>query len=1597
VIALPPSPTPPAAEEPQVVHALPGRLRVHLPAWAGRGTRQIEMRLRQLPGVRKAQANGFTGNVLVEFDPQATGPGAILTALRSAESQTATAPAEEPPLPPVIEERHGLLRRLHIPVRGLDRDPHLARRVVQRLARLGARVVAKPLTGRVMVEFREHEIELEEILCEIVHLELPPLPGEDRPTHPLDPGPLLQSAVRVAGAGLGLAFIAARQLTGRAFPRAHTFATAAGVVSLVNGFPVIRNGLRRLLGRDAADLTASATGLVTNSLAGSPFNLLLGGAEAMRLLTEVVARRGAWRRYADRLEHAASVEPGVVVRLEAGDRPPCRALVIEGTGTAIGPDGHPVPLRPGGEVDGGAVLAGGPFALELLGGPAFTPEPRPAPPPATVFSRYLSVVAPASLGYAGLKALLGRSFGQGFLGMLLMNPRAAVAGRDAASLGAAARVMRAGVTVVGTRPNRGIRLPGVLLLDGPRLLTDGLEVAGLFPLVEEAEPTELLELAAGVAAASGSPWGPVFPQGRSVAAEEGAFDGIEATARVRGCRYALGPPLAPADVPVRIRSRHKEDYLILLRDAAGRPLAALGLRPRLAPGAAELVQACHRHGVKLGLVAPAATDPVRGLARRVGVRLVRDEAAVTAVRRWQEAGALVALATDSPRSAEAVEACDLAIGLAEGRTTRFAARVDLLAPDLKAVAAVIEAGALRELAVRDGVVFSALGNIFGAIDGLRNRPGIRRASWPMNIASAAALVASWLRLRGGARPRATLAHLTDPKPERWGRRPVAEVLHHFKTGADGLTTAEAARRRRRAAPKARRHELLAAVLDQLRYPMTGILAAGAGASLVLGAPLDAAIIAATVAVNVAVGAWQERQAGHTAEALEKLGAASARVLRDGKPVEVPSGEVVPGDVLLLASGDRVAADARVLDAAGLEVDEAALTGESLPVPKFPDEAPPDARVVLEGSGVVTGTGKAVAVAVGLDTRLGSTALALSLDEPRPSPLGARLGQIFRVSLPIAVGGGALAALTGWLRGQGLYAQLAIGASVALSVIPEGLPLMAGVGEAAVARRLAGRRALVHRLSAVEALGRVDVVCTDKTGTLTQGRLALRLVADADREAWLPGDLPADLRNTLLTAARACPHPDAPGVAAHPTDLAVIRAAQEVGLGEELRAARSAEVPFDPVRSFHATAVRGRLCVKGAPEALVPRCTRLRRRGTDRPLGATGAEKLLERAHWLAGQGLRVLMVAEGPPGTAPDQPQGLTALGFVGMQDPLRPGVAEAVERCRLAGVRVMMLTGDHPATARAIARDAGLGVSDEGLLTGADIAELHNGDLDRRIGQAVVIARATPLDKLRIVESLQRLGHTVAMTGDGVNDAPALRLADVGVAMGRGGTEVARQAAAVVLADDDFPTLVEAFVEGRGFWQNMRRSIGLLLGGNLGEASLVVGAGVLGLGPALSARQVLFVNLVTDALPALAVVLQRPSHRDLAGLAREGAAALDATLKHDIWRRGVVTAAPALAAFALAGGGPQASTVAFTGIVANQLTQTLNAGIVEGRLSRSVVGAVASSGGLLLSTLAVPPLRRALGLAVPTPLSVGLVGAGALATFLLDRTVPLLRSPPVA
>jgi cation-transporting P-type ATPase I len=1572
----------------EVLHSSLGRLRVHLADWPLRRGADLAARLRRVEGVRRVDTNHLTQNVLVVYDPERTTAEALLNVLPDALSAAQMSP-------PAALNPSGTLRQETIPVPGLDRDPHLGARLVETLQKvLGVRAHVSLLTAQIHVAYDHTRVRLDEIVHAVASLRPPEDTGEDSPRHPLDPNPLRDGLTRVVGAVGAVSVLTLQRLI---LPNLFsagvmgTAATIAGVFHLVQGFPAVREGLRKVLGRRTADTFTNATALSSLTVANIPLGLVVAGLEGFLLAEEVTARRGAWRRYEDNIDTSLSALPGAVLRLEAGTRAPRDARVIEGNGTALGAEGQQMRVRPGGRVTGGSLLLGGPFVLELEGAEPAKVGPRPGSRPPSLYEKYMYVAGPIAVGISIFQFLRTGSLPRALETLLLLNPRAAVIGVEGARLLAAGRVLRGGLTVVATRTDRQVSLPGVLLMDGARLLADGIEIEEVVSLQPGLDKDRVLKLAAAVSEAAGGPWGAAFAS--EAGAESGSFDGLMASARIGTTMYQL----RQADIDPDLHPHLTSSLHLELRAESGEgPLGIIHLRPRLTSGMKPLVEACKAYGVELAVLLSDDWAVAHELCRSAGVELI-DADAVTAIRDRQARGKVVAVVSDGAQATEAFAACDLAIGLSRGHSGMFPARADLLAPDLLAVADLLEAGARQQKGVRDAILLSSLCNMVGLGLVLSGPLGPGHAPTAVYLTGLVSLAVQFMRQRGGDRPRSALAYLSDPQPERWGRRSIAEALRVFGTSEEGLRPADALARRVPQSGPTNREELLMALRNQIRAPITALLTGGACVTLILGQPLNTALLGLTISMNVVAGVWQERQVGQAAEALRKMSAATARVLRGGRMETVPASDVVLGDVLVLSPGTRVAADARLISSTSLEVAEAALTGESIPVAKAPEDGPAGRRIVLEGSDVVVGRGHAVVVAVGRHTRLGATAAALNFDPAEESPLGARLGQVLRIGLPVSIAGGVLVTLAGLAHGMGTASpMITLGITTALSAIPEGLPLLAGVGQAAVSSRLAKQNVVVRRLAGIEALGRVSVTCSDKTGTLTEGRLSLALVADVASESEYPGTLGEDHRTILRSAAMASPHPDSVAGATHPTDGAVLRAADEVGLGQAARIVREMEVPFDSARAYHVSVIQGQLWVKGAPERVLARCDFAQEGTEPKPLEPERRQAWLNRAAALAERGLRVLAVATGPNNGSPQQPQGLTALGFIGIFDPLRPGVPLAVQRCRSAGVRIIMLTGDHPATARTIAQQAGI-LDDGGeTVTASELVALPDDQLDARMPRVAVIARAAPLDKLRIVESLRRIGHAVAMTGDGVNDAPSLRLADVGVAMGRSGTEVARQAADVVLADDNFASLVEALVEGRGFWRNMRTGLGLLIGGNAGELGLIVGTSMIGLGPPLTAPQILMVNLITDTLPSLAILLQRPEHRELSALAREGLSALDVGLRRDALHRGLATMVPSMAAYLLAhqtGGPAQAGAVGFASVITTQLAQTLDAGRVQGFLSPTVVGAVGGSLALLGTAFVIPPVRSLFGLVFPTAVGWAYVGAASVGATVLSRAINLALS----
>jgi Ca2+-transporting ATPase len=684
------------------------------------------------------------------------------------------------------------------------------------------------------------------------------------------------------------------------------------------------------------------------------------------------------------------------------------------------------------------------------------------------------------------------------------------------------------------------------------------------------------------------------------------------------------------------------------------------------------------------------------------------------------------------------------------------------------------------------------------------------------------------------------------------------------------------------------------LVAQLRSPLVVLLLAAAGIATATGDPADAVAIGAVLVLNVAIGFATELRAHRAMEALVRLDVPAARVVRGGRSRAIDARELVPGDIILLEAGQTVPADARLLESAELTTVEAPLTGEPDAVPKRVDtgirvDAPlaERATMVYKTTSVVTGTGRALVVATGMATEVGRIGELAGRVVKAPTPLERRLDALGRRLALLAVGVAGVVVLLGVWQGEPMGRLLQTAIALAVAAVPEGLPVVGTIAMAVGVRRMARRRALIRHLPVVEALGSATVICTDKTGTLTAGRMTATVIRLPEREVTVGGvglepavefrigGAPLDphdnegLTNAVRTGvlANGAELHDSDGsrhAVGDPTDIALLVLGEKAGLSRSDLLAewpQVAQLPFSSERRLMATYHRrgGALVaqVKGASQAVLERCGRIAWNDGSRPLGRAESAALLEQDHALAARGLRVLGLAAGTvTGPTEDALTDLTWLGFIGLSDPPAEGVRETIRAFREAGIRTVMITGDHPLTATTLARELGVAEGDEAVSAG-DVARVPEEELDALVTRVAVYGRVSPESKLRIVAALQRHGETVAMLGDGVNDGAALRKADIGVAMGGRGTDLAKEAADVILEDDRFVTIGAAIEEGRVILANVRKFVAYLFSCNLAEILVLLGASAAGYPAALAPLQILWLNLLTDTLPALALAVE--------------------------------------------------------------------------------------------------------------------------------------------
>jgi len=738
----------------------------------------------------------------------------------------------------------------------------------------------------------------------------------------------------------------------------------------------------------------------------------------------------------------------------------------------------------------------------------------------------------------------------------------------------------------------------------------------------------------------------------------------------------------------------------------------------------------------------------------------------------------------------------------------------------------------------------------------------------------------------------------EPEPHlpAWHSRTIEQTYEAVRSGPGGLTEAEAGHR----LAEHGFNEIEASggvsvfrlFLSQFKSVLIIILLVGIGFSAYLGHTVESIVIGVIILFAVLLGFFQEYRAERAMEALQKMAAPAASVMRDGRFVEVPARYLVPGDIVRLQTGNRIPADLRLIETVNLQIDEAPLTGESTPVEKRtapladPQLAIGDRQNMgFSGTAVTYGRGQGVVVATGMETEFGRIVGLLRGAEQRETPLQKSLDKVGNVLAVVAVFIVAVIVSLGILRGEPFEQMLIFGIALAVAVVPEALPAVVTISLAIGARRMIRRHALIRRLPAVETLGSTSVICSDKTGTLTKDEMTVRKI-------WAAGDLisvtgagyepvgrflhqarevaPLPPAMTLLRAAALAS--DAAvlrteegrwRIQGDPTEGALVVAAIKAGLKpSELndRFPRVGEIPFTSeskrMTTLHENAEGGRIAfAKGALEVILGASDRWLSAHGEAPLDDAVRGAIQAEAERLAGEALRVLAVAQKEGASLETAERGLCFLGLVGMIDPPRPESKSAIATCERAGIKVVMITGDHPATARAVARE--LGILKRGrVITGTDLDAMSDEEFARAAGQIEVFARVAPEHKIRIVQALQEQGRIVAMTGDGVNDAPALKQADIGVAMGITGTDVSKEAAAMMLTDDNFASIVAAVEEGRGIFANIKKYLMYLLSSNIGEIGLMAGATLAGLPLPLSAVQILYVNLATDGLPALALAV---------------------------------------------------------------------------------------------------------------------------------------------
>lgn len=839
----------------------------------------------------------------------------------------------------------------------------------------------------------------------------------------------------------------------------------------------------------------------------------------------------------------------------------------------------------------------------------------------------------------------------------------------------------------------------------------------------------------------------------------------------------------------------------------------------------------------------------------------------------------------------------------------------------------------------------------------------------------------------------------------WHTKSAAEVLAILKTSEEGLSDKEAAKRlqeygRNELAEKPQR-TIFRMLWDQLTDPMILILIGAATLSLFLEEWVEASVILAIVVLNALISIVQEKKAAASLAALKQMSAPAARVLREGEESVIPVGDIVPGDIVIIEDGTKIPADIRLLESSNLKIEEASLTGESVPSEKDAEQPLKEGCMLGDrtnmafASSIVTyGRGTGIVVATGMETEVGNIAELLETESDFDTPIKRKLDKAGKALTVVGIIVCLIVFGVGMLYGRPFIPQLMLAIAIAVSVIPEGLPATATIVMALGVQRMAKKNALIRKLPAVETLGNATVICTDKTGTLTLNKMTvteMAVLSDFEKGRRAPikniNTKKLEAYRDLIYACALCNDasldPDKKGaIIGDPTEGALIYLAQEFGIDHddlEEKYPRLFDQPFDSHRKRMSTVheIEGRITAytKGAVDEMLPLCTHILNGAEERPITEEDKDRIHTLCHKMSEEALRILGFAKKtlkkvPAKESENIEKGLTFIGIVGMIDPPRKEVAEAVRICKGAGIRTIMITGDHKTTAQTIAKELNIWERGDIIISGDELVEMNDAKLDTLVGRTTVFARVSPRDKLRIIKALKRTGEIAAMTGDGVNDSPALKAADIGIAMGITGTDVAKEASDMILLDDSFTTISHAIKEGRRVYRNIQKVIQFLLSGNIAEIITLTTATVLNWNAPLLAVHILWINLATATLPALALGVDSASKDIMTYKPVKSGTLFERDLVSRVIIQGVFVAVMALIAYWLGvswQGHTLGQTMAFCVLTFSQILRAFNQrSNTDPIWVRSetpnpwilVAGVIAA--GMMAAILLVPALRDA-------------------------------------